>query len=385
MPNLHLTDLSVKALKGSDRYVTYWDTTTPGFGIRVGKRSKTWTVMRGRNRERVSIGQHGSLSLSEARREAMRLLYEVADTPLPKPVSKTVKEARAEFLVDNYKESTSRWPSVVRHMLEKHLKGIEHKQLIDLTDSDVLGVLSKLHKTPSGQLHVYRAMRTFLTWCTRPPRRYLKHSPMEGYPPPGKDRKGTRTLSDDELKAVWNASEIGTRQIVRLMILWGTRNGETCVLKRSWRQADTLTIPGAHTKNSRDHGIPVLPLAASLLEARPLDGEFFFPGRHSNDRSINPYSLNCILDAIQEDSGTSGWQLRDIRRTFRSNMARLKVPRDVCEVLINHAPPVLDEIYDRYDRLEEKRDALAKYEAFLLELLSRKDVQTLPVGDSSRS
>lgn len=385
MPNLHLTDLSVKALKGSDKYVTYWDTTTPGFGIRVGKRSKTWTVMRGRNRERVSIGQHGCLSLSDARKEAMRILYEAADIPLPKPLPKTVKDARAEFLVDNYKESTSRWPSVVKHMLEKHLKGIEHKQLIDLTDIDVLGVLNKLHKTPSGQLHVYRAMRTFLTWCTRPPRRYLKHSPMEGYPPPGKDRKGTRTLSDDELKAVWNASEIGTRQIVRLMILWGTRNGETCVLKRSWRQADTLTIPGAHTKNRRDHGVPVLPLAASLLDARSLDGEFFFPGRHSNKRSINPYSLNCILDAIQKESGTSGWQLRDIRRTFRSNLARLKVPREVCEVLINHAPPVLDEIYDRYDRLEEKRDALAKYEAFLLELLSREAAQVPQVGDSPRS
>ena len=50
-------------------------------------------------------------------------------------------------------------------------------------------------------------------------------------------------------------------------------------------------------------------------------------------------------------------------------MARLKVPRDLCEVLINHAPPVLDEIYDRYDRLEEKREALQHYEQFLEGLL----------------
>ena len=68
---------------------------------------------------------------------------------------------------------------------------------------------------------------------------------------------------------------------------------------------------------------------------------------------------------IQRKSGTSGWQLRDLRRTFRSTMARLRGPRDLCEVLINHAQPVLDEIYDRYDRLEEKRDALERYENFL--------------------
>ncbi len=70
MPTLHLTDLSVRAIRPSDRYVTYWSDTTPGFGIRIGKHSRTWTVMRGRTRERVSIGRYPNLSLSEARKEA---------------------------------------------------------------------------------------------------------------------------------------------------------------------------------------------------------------------------------------------------------------------------------------------------------------------------
>lgn len=30
----------------------------------------------------------------------------------------------------------------------------------------------------------------------------------------------------------------------------------------------------------------------------------------------------------------------------------------------------LDEIYDRYDRIDEKREALAKYEAFMVRLLA---------------
>jgi hypothetical protein len=46
-----------------------------------------------------------------------------------------------------------------------------------------------------------------------------------------------------------------------------------------------------------------------------------------------------------------------------------KVPREISEVLINHAPPVLDEIYDRYDRLDEKRDALKKYEEWLASVI----------------
>jgi len=54
MPSLHLTELSVRALKGSDATTYYWDTTTPAFGVRVGKRAKTWTVIKGRRRERLA-------------------------------------------------------------------------------------------------------------------------------------------------------------------------------------------------------------------------------------------------------------------------------------------------------------------------------------------
>ncbi|MCR5869372.1 MULTISPECIES: site-specific integrase [unclassified Sphingomonas] len=369
MPNLHLTDLSVKALKGTDTNTTFWDTTTPGFGVRVGKRSKTWTVMRGRTRERISIGKYGDMSLADARAEAKRLL--AAPTSDPKPVSKSVKDARDEFLTDHYDPaSTSSWAHKVELILKKHLRGIEHKQVADVSDGDIRRVLDKLASTPSMQLHVYRVARTFFTWCTRSPHRYIQRSPMEGYAPPGKDRKGTRVLTEDELRSVWNAAGTGSRLVIRLMILWGTRNEETCVLRRDWASDDVLTIPGAHTKNGRDHGIPLLPLARSVLAERPNDGDFYFPGRHTNKKALNPSSLNRMLEEIQDETQSSGWTLRDIRRTFRSNMARLRVPRDVCEVLINHAPPVLDEIYDRYDRLDEKRDALARYEKFIARLVS---------------
>ncbi len=368
MPNVHLTDLSVRAIKGSDKYVTYWDDATPGFGIRVGKRSKTWTVMRGRARERVTIGRYPDVSLSEARTEAKRLL---STAPAAKHTSKTWAQARDEFQIENYKDSRSSWPGIVKLFFAKHLKELDHRQLADITDSDIKRVLDKLAATPSTQLHTYRVSRTFLKWCTRPPRRYLLRSPMEGYEPPGKDRKGTRTLTDDELIAVWKAAGSLSRPVLRLLVLWGLRNGEACALSRNWVKDGVLTIPGGNTKNGRDHGIPILPLAQSILDDRLEISEYYFRGRYSNETHLTPGSLNRMLREVQEETGTKDWTLRDIRRTFRSNMARLKVPREVCEVLINHAPPVLDEIYDRYDRLEEKREALAKHEAFVLQLLSR--------------
>ncbi len=361
MPKMLLTDISVRALTGSDKHQKFFDTKTPGFGIRIGKNAKTWVVMRGKNRELVTIGRYPDVSLSDARTEAKKLLSTV---PEPKSVSKTFMEARDEFLA-TYPEN--RWKLNLNTHFKK-FKNLNQHQLVDITDRDINKTLDKLASTPSAQLHAYRAMRTFLTWCTRPPRRYLKHSPMEGYQPPSADKKGTRILSDDELKAIWNASGEGSRVVFRLLILWGTRNGETCSTERKWVKDGTLTIPGEQTKNGRDHSIPILPLAKTVLDSRPA-GPYFFPGRYGEYRCINPMSLNRMRAEIQAETGTSDWQARDIRRTFRSNMARLKVPREICEVLINHAPPVLDEIYDRYDRIKEKKQALAKYEAFVLKLI----------------
>jgi hypothetical protein len=40
----HLTELGVRALKPAGKQVKVWDTTTPGFGVIVGK-SKSFLVM----------------------------------------------------------------------------------------------------------------------------------------------------------------------------------------------------------------------------------------------------------------------------------------------------------------------------------------------------
>lgn len=367
MPAVHLTDMAVKALKPSEGYVSYWDDTTPGFCVRVGVRSKTFCVVRGRNRERVSIGKYPDWSLADARTEAKRLL---STSPEGKAVRVTFAAARDEFVGEHYRDRSERTRDEAERLLKKHFKSLEPEQLAEIDDADIKHALDRLKGTPSEQLHAYRAARCFLRWCVKPPRRYLKHSPMEGYEPPGTDRKGTRVLSDGELKAVWKASEGHPRATLRLMVLWGTRNTETCVLERSWRFGDVLTIPGAATKNDRDHGIPVLPLAQEILGAVPSNDRYYFRSRWG-DTHLSVTGLAKAQREVKAASKTSSWQIRDLRRTFRSNMARLGVPRDVCEALINHAPPVLDEIYDRYDKIAEKRAALEKYENFIQALIAR--------------
>lgn len=358
---IHLTEVALKRLKPAP--AAYWDQSTPGFGVRVGTHTKTWVVIRGRDRERTVIGRYPDVSLHDARLEAKKLLLLI---PEPKAESFFTVEARDEFIEQNYRDCSIKTKYHAARILKKHFVTLPDK-LDDVDDGEIKACLDKLHHTPSEQLHAYRTARCFFRWCTRPPRRYLKHSPMEGYEPPGTDRKRSRILSDLELEAVWKAAESPPHRVVRLLILWGTRNTETASCERSWDVDGVLTIPGAYTKNGRDHSIPILSLARETLGGFPA-GRHFVLSRWGESH-LSDGAWGKIKREIQKASGTKNWQLRDIRRTFRSTMARLKVPREVCEVLINHAPPVLDEIYDRYDRLDEKRDALARYEAWLQNLL----------------
>ncbi|MBS4082908.1 MAG: site-specific integrase [Rhizobiales bacterium] len=372
-----LTDVSLRALKvpSSGQY-TVWDKASP-IGIRVSAGgAKTYIVLIGSGRRRT-LGKVGIISLAEARAEARRVLAEkTLGLTKPKVSSVSFSSATSLFLEQNYRGKRPRTKHEVERLLTKHFIPVFGKKPVaEITDGDVGGVLSKLARVPSEQLHAFRAVRAMLKWCTRPPRRYIAHSPLEGYEPPGEDRKGTRVLSDKELARIWHAATGAYGGLFRLLILWGTRNGETARIKRAWLDDGVLTIPGEVTKNGRAHVIPLLPLARSVLSDQKGAGPYFFPGKDS-DAHFNDGSWGKLKSELDRVSGVKNWQLRDIRRTFRTNMAKLKVSREVAEVLLNHVTGAnrndLDEIYNKYDFLDEKRAALAKWEARLRQILKEK-------------
>jgi integrase len=61
------------------------------------------------------------------------------------------------------------------------------------------------------------------------------------------------------------------------------------------------------------------------------------------------------------------WTLHDLRRTFRTNLGRLKVRPDIAERIVNHitARTDMEETYDLYTYLPEMRETMEKWEAFV--------------------
>jgi Arm DNA-binding domain len=370
-----LTDLALRSLAPPARgQFTVWDKSSP-IGVRVSAGgAKTFIVMIGSGR-RHSIGRVGIISLADARAKAKRLFAERTLGIIHERSPVDFATALMRFVEGNYQDKNPRTKKEVDRVLRKHfLPTFRGKSLSDITDHDVDRVLSSLAHVPSERLHAFRTLRAMLRWCTRPPRRYIRFSPLEGYPAPGHDRKGTRVLTDDELVRVWNACTGRFGDLVRLLILWGTRKGETARIQRQWVEDGVLTIPGACTKNKRPHAIPLLPMASAILDARSDAGPYFFGSRWHPDSHLSDGAWGKLKRELDDGAGVHDWQIRDLRRTFRSNMAKLRVPREIAEILLNHVTGsrnVLDEIYDRYDYLAEKKEALAAWEARLAALLKQ--------------
>ena len=210
-----LTDLTVRSLPPGK----YFDRTTPAFGIRVGKNRRTWIVMRGADRQLISIGHYPAVTLHDARTEAKRLLA----TPQPSSGRVSFEEAYTTFKkthIATKKPSTQRGYT---NILERHyLPVLRNKRMSGITTHMLSAITDELVGTPSELHHAQAVSRTFFRWAKR--RHYITVNPLEGIQL-AKPKRRKRVLTDEELRTVWMATfemEGDFPEIVRLLVLMGS-------------------------------------------------------------------------------------------------------------------------------------------------------------------
>src|SRR3982074_489144 len=76
MPKVLLTDIVASTAKPVlGKQLSLWDTRTKNFGLRVNpKGTKTWQVMIGDERQRITIGHYPKISLKDARALALKII-----------------------------------------------------------------------------------------------------------------------------------------------------------------------------------------------------------------------------------------------------------------------------------------------------------------------
>jgi len=362
MPKQLISDATVRSLPTLETQTDYWDLKFPAFGVRVSP-GGTKTFVLNQNKTRRTIGRYPDISLSQARTEARRL---VAEKTLGKIRPQSITYTQAVLLFLEEKRERRKERTVRDHKRHLNLLGFKC-QLAEVTHQDMERKLKRL--PPSEFNHRLACAKTFFTWAQK--KRYITDNPTVGLTP-HKRAKRKRTLTDDELRTVWLATDQLTghfQEIVRLLILLGQRRGETAALLDVYYSDNQqiVTLPGEITKNGREHTFPVGPMAAEIL-ARNMRKERPGPLLFQAVGSTNPFSgwSKCKAE-LDKLAPIAAWTLHDLRRTFRTTLGRLKVRPDIAERLVNHisARTDMEETYDLYTYLPEMREAMEKWEAFV--------------------
>lgn len=348
----HLTDITVKTLKPSERQVDYFCVQTRNFGVRVSPGgTKTFFVLTGpaTARKRVTLGTYPDTTLKAARRAAHLTTPSPSIAGIP-----TVAEATKAYLENVRANYRSRSAYLTERLLTLHFSDLARRPLPEITPQVVYDAVKPLR--PSEANHAFAAFKTFLAWSSA---RYTMTNPLQNSPKPNKEESRDRTLSDQELFAIWHAcSDSQHNRIVKALILSGQRRGEMAALQSGWMTEDTITFPKEITKNKREHTIPLTPRLTAVL--RP-DVYYNGWGKHKS--------------ALDEASGVSNWTLHDLRRTFSTNMARIGIPINITERILNHrtgSETPISRIYNRYTYIHEMREALERYEHFLFTTVLRE-------------
>jgi integrase len=246
----------------------------------------------------------------------------------------------------------------------------------EITRDDVLDLLAPIaRKHPAMSNRVFSTIRCFFSWLMAQARSPLRAHPVAGLERPASERPRDHVLSDEEIQTVWDASaELAptSRSLIRVALLSACRRSE--IMSATWRDLDfkndTWTLP--KTKNGRAHVVPLSPMLKSIFESigaerpdRTPDGYVFLAELAEH---ATCWAWQSAIRRLRTLTGVRHFRGHDFRRTVRTNLSRLGVARVVAEAVLNHAPRGIVGVYDLYEFIDERRDALGRWEAHLAKL-----------------
>ena len=348
--------------------VIYWDTETKRFGLMVtanGHRGYVVQYRTGRRSHRMKID--GALSLDKARQRARQLLGQVANDKNPLAErrekaaagEKTFKSIAEEYLRREGKQLRS--IDQRRAMLERLVYPRLGAYPIDeVRRTEIVRLLDKIddERGPVMADRALATVRRIMNWHAGRSDRFLSPIVRGMARTKPKERARERTLTDDELRAVWRAAERAHSPfgyLVQFILVSATRRSEASAMRRSELSGGDWLIPAARYKTKSDFLVPLSATAQALLDKIPRIGQSGFVFTSDGRNSITGFSK--WKHRFDKSCGVNGWRLHDLRRTARSLMSRAGVPSDHAERALGHVISGVRKTYDRHEYYAEKQRA----------------------------
>ncbi|WP_050769188.1 tyrosine-type recombinase/integrase [Oceanicola granulosus] len=385
--------LTAKLIEGQrpnpSKRLDFRDELMPGLVLRISKSgTKTFCLHKRINgtMPRLTIGRYPIMSLAEARERVRQVLYAIEtgrfeDIPgIEVETKPTLGDVIPDYIEKHAKVHNRDWKR--KEALLAKFTALHGRRIDEIKRADVVKACDVIHSSaPVSANRALAHLKHLMGWCVE--RGMIDASPIAGMKPLSKERSRERVLTDDELGALWAASDAEGYPFgdcMKLLILSGQRRAE--VAEMQWSELDLerrlWTLPSQRAKNGRQHTVPLTDAMLDLLRGVPrfLGSDFVFTT--TGRSAVSGFGrLKDRLDRTLPE-GTQPWIIHDLRRTMSTNMAMMGVPQPVTEALLNHKTGVVSgvaAIYNVYSYADEKRAALDAWSRKLTQQIEALDVK----------
>jgi integrase len=386
-----------------------FDAALPGFGLRVSAtdarsyflltmagsgpviRDEAGEIIAGRRLRRFTIGDARVLSLEEARDKARDLLRRVdsgEDPTQPQAVMPAFRAFAVDFL-QRHKSGIRASTHVERVRMLGMMNRWDHLPLDAIRAQDVVAFLDDTvaRGAPVYANRMLSVVKLLFNDAVR--RGLLESNPVVMVREPTKEFSRERSLADAEIAWLWQASgALGWPwgDFFRVLLLSGQRRGQAQFM--AWGDVDlerrVWICPAATMKTARAHEVSISDLLAEVLthardaarELGALDERglvFHVEGKPLTGFAQAKGRLDAAMEEIAGES-VRPWTVHDLRRTIVFNLASLNVPPHVCDKLLAHSGGAISgvsAVYNRFQYLDERRDALAAWGRKVAEIIGR--------------
>jgi len=357
---MKLTKAKINSLKPEAKDIFVWDSSMPGFGVRVKPSGVKTFVTQYRNKhgrsKRLSIGRVGVLTLDQARKEALRLRGQVALGDDPAKIRaddrnvETVRDLASRYMQDHCqgrcKESTIK----AHHWLLDRfiLPKFGSHRINELNPQDIGRLHQHLRNTPynaNRSLGLLKAMfNKAEQWGMMAP-----HSSPAAPIKPFREGKRQRYLSPDEINRLFVTLEnlehlgvVGTypAAAIRLLALTGCRLSE--ILHLEWASVDLdrrrILLQHHKTDHKGEKSVPLNSETLQILHALPRQDQnpHVIVGRDPGTHLVN---LQKPWKRLRERAGLSDVRIHDLRHSFASVAASSGVSLPMIGAMLGHSSP----------------------------------------------
>jgi integrase len=416
MPKKTLTDRALKALKpaAAGKLYDVMDSIVPGFGVRLsgsGRRTFVLVTRFPRNPKhptRRALGEYGELTLENARgkaRDWLDLIRKGIDPKEHEEQRQLAEQRKREnsfsavaeqFIVYIHRQKLRTAPVMEQNLRQTFVRRWPQRPITEIGLDDIKRVIREaVERGATYQaFHDFALVRRLFNWAIGTDDYGLQVNPCDRLNTGdliGQRQARDRVLTDDELRALWRATErmgYPYGPLYRLLLLTGLRLGEVC--GASWSEFDIArkewTIPAERMKKvkggAKPFMVPLTDAVIELLSALPRfnGGDFLFshsygkrplrPNLFSDPKERLDTLMREELHKITGKDTLPDFVNHDIRRTVRTHLSALRIGEEVREAVLAHVRPGIKGVYDQHQYLEEKREALTLWNARLRSILS---------------